>query len=172
MHIHLETERLRIAPLREEDAPFIYSLLNTKGWIEFIGNRNIFTDEDAVNYIRKINGSPGYFYNVFSDKNSGSAYGLVTFLFRSGHSLPDLGFAMLPQAEGQGYAYEAAEAYLRHLEIEYAGMKISGITVPQNVKSIRLLEKLGFSYEGQRTEDNELLNVYTRLLVSSVENKE
>ena len=160
MHVHLETDRLKISPLTENDAAFIYELLNTKGWIEFIGNRNIHSLDDSVQYIRRINGTPGYFYNVFSDIITGRPYGLVTFLFRPGSESPDLGFAMLPEAGGKGFAYEASLAYLHELKKKHSGKKISGITIPQNVKSIRLLEKLGFEYEGQKTEGGELLNMY------------
>lgn len=165
MHVHLETDRLKISPLTEDDAPFIFELLNTKGWIEFIGNRNIHSLEDAVAYIRKINSSPGYYYNVFSDKETATPYGLVTFLFRAGTQEPDLGFAMLPESGGKGYAHEASEAYLQALQKNHPGKKISGITLPLNVKSIRLLAKLGFQFEQQREEPNgEVLNVYTRIL--------
>lgn len=39
MNVSIETEKLNIRPLRIEDADFIIQLLNTKGWLQFIGDR-------------------------------------------------------------------------------------------------------------------------------------
>lgn len=162
MYLHTETERLRIAPLEETDELFIFELLNSQGWIENIGDRNIDTLEDAVAYIRKIKGTPGYFYNVIRSKVSGMEYGLVTLLFRPAQEYPDLGFALLPQMEGHGFAFEAAAAYLNAIDTQYPNLKISGITLPGNTRSIRLLEKLGFIFREVQDDGKEILNVYLR----------
>lgn len=162
MYLQIETERLRISPLEEEDDLFMFELLNSQGWIENIGDRNIETLEDAVAYIRKIKGTPGYFYNVIRSRVSNMEYGLVTLLFRPGQEYPDLGFALLPQMEGHGFAYEAAAAYLKVLGEQYPNQKISGITLPTNTRSITLLEKLGFKFQERRADGAEVLNVYLR----------
>lgn len=36
---HFETERLRLQPTSEEDAEFIFELVNTPKWIANIGDR-------------------------------------------------------------------------------------------------------------------------------------
>lgn len=64
MFVNLNTERLKIQPITILDASFIYDLLNTKDWIEFIGNRNIICLKDAENYILKINANRNYFYHT------------------------------------------------------------------------------------------------------------
>lgn len=46
-----ETERLILKPTSEEDAAFIFELLNTPKWIKYIGDRNIKTIENARDYI-------------------------------------------------------------------------------------------------------------------------
>ena len=50
----LETERLRIRPLSAEDSKFILELVNTEGWLKFIGDRNVKDLPDAIDYIEKI----------------------------------------------------------------------------------------------------------------------
>jgi len=41
------TSRLKLNQLSQADREFIIKLLNTPGWIKFIGDRNIKTHEDA-----------------------------------------------------------------------------------------------------------------------------
>ncbi|WP_440881316.1 hypothetical protein [Tenacibaculum sp. C7A-26P2] len=48
-----ETERLCIIPTTENDARFIYELLNTPKWIKHIGDRGIKTIEHAKDYIKE-----------------------------------------------------------------------------------------------------------------------
>jgi hypothetical protein len=47
-----ETDRLIIRPTYIEDAEFIFELLNTKNWIEYIDDRNVRSIEDAEEYIK------------------------------------------------------------------------------------------------------------------------
>ena len=51
MNILLYTSRLLLRELNENDAPFILELLNTEGWLRYIGDRHIHTIADAVKYI-------------------------------------------------------------------------------------------------------------------------
>ncbi len=46
-----ETERLVIQPITKNDSEFIFQLFNTPNWLNFIGNRNIKSVEDAEQYI-------------------------------------------------------------------------------------------------------------------------
>ena len=52
MNTILETERLVLRQFTMDDATFIIELVNTPGWIEFIGDRNIKTTEQAKNYLQ------------------------------------------------------------------------------------------------------------------------
>jgi RimJ/RimL family protein N-acetyltransferase len=52
----LETDRLALRQLTLDDAEFIFELLNEPAWIQFIGDRNIRTMEDARAFLRA--GSP------------------------------------------------------------------------------------------------------------------
>ncbi|MGB3076612.1 MAG: GNAT family N-acetyltransferase, partial [Chitinophagales bacterium] len=45
------TERLILCHLALDDAPFIFELLNTPEWLQFIGDRGIKTLDDAKLYI-------------------------------------------------------------------------------------------------------------------------
>jgi len=48
----LETERLVLRQFELTDAKFIVELVNTPGWLEFIGDRNIRTEDAAISYLQ------------------------------------------------------------------------------------------------------------------------
>ena len=50
----IETERLKLRKFNSGDAEFIYRLLNSPGWLKYIGKRNINSDKDAENYINNV----------------------------------------------------------------------------------------------------------------------
>ena len=54
MYKEILTDRLLIRPITVGDANFIYSLVNSNGWLKYIGDRNIRNNQDAENYIQKI----------------------------------------------------------------------------------------------------------------------
>lgn len=51
MRVILETERLNLRQFNFNDTKFILELVNGPGWIEFIGDRNVKTEEQAKNYL-------------------------------------------------------------------------------------------------------------------------
>jgi [ribosomal protein S5]-alanine N-acetyltransferase len=164
MHVHLETERLAIRPLAPGDGAFIYELLNTEGWLRFIGNRHLNSVHDAERYIEGIINNKNIFYNIFSLKPTGRPIGIVTLLHRDSQPHPDLGFAILPAHGQRGYTLEACRCYLQALAADYAGQPIIGIVVPENTNSIKTLERLGFGYERQSVNEQETLSVYARTI--------
>jgi RimJ/RimL family protein N-acetyltransferase len=82
MYSTFETERLILRPINLKDADFIFDLVNSKGWLEFIGDRNVSDKKDAENYIRRILDNKKFYYTVFELKNSLKSIGIVTFLHR------------------------------------------------------------------------------------------
>jgi RimJ/RimL family protein N-acetyltransferase len=58
---------------------------------------------------------------------------------------PEMGWMFLPEAQGQGYAHEAVVAGVQWADRHLAGQELVAIIDPQNERSIRLAEKVGFS---------------------------
>jgi RimJ/RimL family protein N-acetyltransferase len=155
------TERLFIEPLANKDSDFIFELLNTDGWIKFIGNRNINSNDDAVAYIEKIKENKNINYWTVNLKETNSSIGLVTLIKRDYLEHPDIGFAFLPGFYNKGYAYEAAKAVLTDLITDNTITNILAITLPGNNSSIRLLRKLGLSFDKEMERDKETLHIYS-----------
>src|SRR5580692_7039107 len=98
----LTTDRLLIKELSTEDAAFIFELLNTEGWIRFIGNRNINSLEDAAAYIQKVLGNENLLYHTVTLKGSDEKLGIVTFIKRDYLDHHDIGFAFLARYGNKG----------------------------------------------------------------------
>ncbi len=136
-------------------------LVNSEGWLRFIGNRNISNTIDAKKYIQKILDNTKIFYNVFELKELQKAIGIVTFLEREGERFPDIGFALLPEFEKNGYTIEASKAYLKEIDTLNEYENIIAITLPDNQKSIRVLRKLGLKYQGDYKKEDETLSYHS-----------
>ncbi len=145
-----ETDRLLIEPLTKADAPHLLALMNTPKWIKNIGDRNVHTVADAEAYIEeKI--TPqferlGFGNYKVTRKSDGQFLGNCGLYDRPGLEGVDIGFAFLPAFEKKGYAFESAEK-LRDEGFGQFGIKtISAITIPSNIASQKLIEKLGLTF--------------------------
>lgn len=152
-------ERLILERLSNDDTDFILELVNTPGWIEFIGDKKICSIADAEVYIQKINATENIYWTV-KLKNTQAAIGLITFIKRDYLPYHDLGFAFLPNFNAKGYGYEATKAVLTYLMEEKAFETILAISLPHNTRSINLLQKLGFKYLEAVKNKNDTLHVY------------
>ena len=160
MHVALKSSRLSIEPLASGDKEFIFELLNTEGWIRFIGDRNITSVSDAAAYIKKIVENPATLYWVVKLAEEKAPVGIVTFIKRNYLEHHDIGFAFLPQFANRGYAYEAATAVLNNIVQSKKFSAIKATTVADNSNSIKLLKKLGLRFENEIEVDKEKLQVY------------
>ena len=61
-------------------------------------------------------------------------------------ALPDLGYSLLPEFEGKGYASEAASGVLSYVSNELKKTELFAIVSEKNIRSARLLEKVGFVF--------------------------
>lgn len=146
-----ETERLILRPMNIEDAAFILDLYNRPSFIKYIGDRYIRSVSDAENYIQRRFlpqfEKLGYGNYLIVTKEGGHKIGGVGIFERDGLDVVDIGFSLLKEFEGKGYAYEAA------LKITSVGMndfglkKISAITTKNNFSSQKLIEKLGLKFQ-------------------------
>ncbi|RAJ15001.1 GNAT family N-acetyltransferase [Olleya aquimaris] len=147
-----ETERLIIAKFTLEDAPFFIELVNTPKFKKYIGDRKVKTVEQAQERITnghlKNYTELGYgFYKLLLKAENNKPIGTNGLTKRDTLELPDIGFAMLPEYENKGFGFESSKAILKLAKNTFKLKKIGAITLEHNVNSIKLLEKLGLSYE-------------------------
>lgn len=162
----ITTKRLFLREANLDDAEFILELLNSKGWLDNIGDRDIRTIDDAKNYISaKL--LPNYGKNniamfIMERKGDGISIGTCGLIKRSQLEDVDIGFAILGKYEKKGYAYEAASATLRMAIDNLKIKRIVGITTLENKNSQRLLEKIGLYFEKMVLFDGEELMLFSK----------
>ena len=160
MYLTIETDRLQLRRIEIDDAPFLFRLMNSPGWLTFIGDRNISGLDAARAYIVKMNKKKHHYYHLFEKRDSLKPVGVLTLLKRDGETHHDIGFALLPEFEGQGFALEASKAYLKQIKNLGMHKQILAITLAHNKRSIGLLMKLGLHFIGTRIKHGETLNYY------------
>lgn len=147
----IATERLLLRPFTLQNSDFILELLNTEGWIKYIGDRNVKTTEQAREYLEngplKSYQTNGFGLSLVQLKANNKPIGMCGLIKRDYLDHPDIGFAFLPNYTGKGYAYEVAKRTIQYAMNELQKENILAITLPENSSSIRLLVKLGFKYD-------------------------
>lgn len=134
------------------DAEMMLQLLNTPDWIQYIGDRNVHSMEEAMAYItsRIIPQWENLGYGNFTviEKKSGKKIGSCGLYKRPGLDIVDIGFAFFKEYVGKGYAFEAAQCVLKFGKSEFSIEKVGAITTKENYRSQKLIEKLGLKYQG------------------------
>lgn len=148
----LQTPRLELRAAALSDAAFFVALLNDPSWLESIGDRGVRSRPDAERYIRDNIQAPcralGYGMYVVELKATGQPIGVCGLVKRDYLPGPDLGFALLPEFTGCGYASEAARAVMVHAQRTLGIGQLHAIVKRGNHRSVRLLGGLGFRHQG------------------------
>jgi len=162
----IETERLLLRMFNLQDAPLILDLLNQPSFITNIGDRGVRNLADAEEYIKngplesyEQNGFGLLMVELRQDRNSLGMCGLIR---RKELEDVDIGFAFLPRYWGKGYADESARAVLTFARQMVRLKRVVAIVSPSNQSSIRLLTKIGMSFEKKMPwpADGSQLDVY------------
>jgi RimJ/RimL family protein N-acetyltransferase len=147
----LETERLIVRHLSDDDAEFMLELLNDPAFIQNIGDRKIRSLDGARAYIQ--NGpvasyaKHGFGLYLVQLKETGESMGICGLIRRDQLDDVDIGYAFLPKFWSKGYAIESARAIKQYAHDVIGVKRMVAITDPNNEASIHVLEKLGMKFE-------------------------
>jgi [ribosomal protein S5]-alanine N-acetyltransferase len=151
----MQTKRLLLRHIEATDAEFIQRLLSEPAFIRFIGDRGVRSLDDARQYIaagpQASYRRHGYGLFLVEHLHNHAPLGICGLLKRDTLEDVDLGFAIACEYEGQGIAYEAAAACLEFARQSCSLTRVVAITLPENARSLRLLERLGFVLERRMT---------------------
>lgn len=145
-----ETERLTLRLFSLDDAAFLLALYNSESFIQFIGDKNIRSEEQARDYI-KTKFIPqaerlGYGNYIIILKENNIKIGSIGIFEREGLEVNDIGYSLLKEYEANGYAYEAASKLKEIAFCKFGIKKLSAITTAENLPSQKLIKKLGLTY--------------------------
>jgi RimJ/RimL family protein N-acetyltransferase len=147
----LETERLILRRFRVDDAEFVLKLVNEPSFLRYIGDKKIRSIEDARQYL--LSGPVasyerhGFGLCPVELRETHTPIGMCGLLKREELPEPDIGFALLPEFWNKGFAFEAAAAVLQDARERLGIERILAITSLDNEASIKLLERLGFTFQ-------------------------
>ena len=134
------------------DAAFMLGLLNDPSWLRFIGDRGVKTLADAQAYIENgpvaMYARRGFGFCIVEARDAAKTpLGICGLSQRDYLDHPDIGFALLPQHAGKGYAFAAAAAVLSYAQAELGLACVLATTRVDNLRSQNLLERLGLKFE-------------------------
>lgn len=150
---NLETDRLFLRNVNNEDVDFIYRLFSDKRVCEFLYDEELFTSRnDAIEFV-KWNKDPeekGYNRWVLVKKGDNQEQiGTCGYdYWDRTNNIAEIGYDLWHEYWGQGYMNEALisaiESGFNHMNLN----RINAFVALDNVNSIKVLEKLGFMNEG------------------------
>jgi len=159
----LRTKRIIIRLVNLDDASFLKELVNSPGWLKYIGDRNVKTKEQADAYAKSYvtdYEKNGFGFYLLENIETGKKMGISGFIKRPELAEIDFGFAILPQYANQGYTYEASVPILEYGQNKFNFNTVLAITTEDNIPSQNLLTKLGLIPNGKMDFKGETLLVY------------
>jgi len=166
----IETDRLRLRPVTVGDTALMLAVWNDPAFIENVADRGIRTVEQAREAIKagaqKLFDDYGYGPYCISLKSDGTLIGICGIFRRENIDDPDIGFGVLPDYCGKGYAGEAAKAVVKYARDTLGIGVLTAIVSPTNAPSIGLIEKLGLTFERMITMpgEDDAICLYSRVL--------
>jgi ribosomal-protein-alanine N-acetyltransferase len=148
----LETERLILRELNEDDTLAIFNCFSNKDVLRYYG-QNPFTSTEQVkqiinNFSKNYAEKRGIKWGI-KIKGTTNIIGTIGFQeWSSEHKRADISYALFPEQWGKGYAREAVAKVISFGFNELELMRIGAVVFVENDASNKLLEKIGFIKEG------------------------
>ncbi len=166
----IETERLNLNAITVDDAELMLAIWNDPAFIRNVMDRGIRTVDEARDAVAsgaaKLFEDFGYGPYSMQLKTDGQMIGICGLFRRENLEHPDIGFAVLPEWIGQGFAGEAAIAVRDYACDTLRLPALTAIVSPHNAPSIGLIEKLGMTFERMVTMpgDDDAIRLYSMAL--------
>jgi ribosomal-protein-alanine N-acetyltransferase len=146
------TARLSLRPVRPDDVDDFHRLDRDPRVMRWIGSGTVETPASSAAAVARAlrygHLYPGLGKLVAAERTSGRFVGWFSRNYLPGTVEVELGYRLLPEAWGQGYATEAATFLVQHA-LETIGLhRIIGVTHPDNLASQRVLQKAGLRDAG------------------------
>jgi len=168
----LATERLILRPMRESDADDMYSYASRNDVTEYLLWSPHPSRGYTRDYLRYISSryKLGDFYDwAVIEKTSGKMIGTCGFTrFDPPHNGAEIGYVLGPDYHGRGYATEAAERVVEYGFSELGLHRIEARFMMGNEASLKVMEKLGMTFEGYKRDGMLVKGKYRTIGVCSI----
>lgn len=151
MKIHIETERLLIREIRDEDVEGIFELDTDPEVHKYLGNKPITSIDEAaavIKFIQQQYRNNGIGRWAVIEKETGNFIGwtglkVITEKVNNHVNYYDMGYRLIRKYWGRGYATETANATLQHGFVTLALDEIYAVAHIKNEASNNILKKVG-----------------------------
>lgn len=146
------TRRLDLGPFESRDASDVFGLFGSEAWLRYVPREALDDPNQAVEKVQAMSKKfeeCSAIWWTFRERATGDfiGYGGLFEINREDHNA-EIGYGFNPGCWGQGFASEAVRP-LVDFGFENLGLhRIFGLIDPENVASIKVLEKQGFHLEG------------------------
>jgi [ribosomal protein S5]-alanine N-acetyltransferase len=147
----IETKRLRLRRLRPSDEPDLLALDSDPDVMRYVGSpAGVKSPEETLERVRQRigadHGALGFW--CVEGRADGRFYGLGALIRMPTGDDVELAYRLARPAWGQGIASEASAALLDYAFGTVGLPRVVAVTYPQNRASQRVLDKLGFTRQG------------------------
>ena len=168
----LETEKLKLRQLINEDENQIFSIRSDKNMAEFLDRPLCKSLEEARQFIIKINNgiknNECIYWAVTLKENPKLSGTICLWQISVEEAKAEIGFELLPEYQGRGIIQEAVKSVLDFGFNKINLSAIEGEVAPGNIKSIKVMKRFGFQKvneirENDPDESKEGITVMCRL---------
>ena len=152
----ITTSRLLLRPHEEADVPFMVALNADPEVVRYTGDVAFIDTAEAAAIIASLRrqfAERRLGRLVVIERASGERLGWCGLKWHEDEQGVDLGFRFFRAQWGKGYATESGAACLRWLADNTAIRKVFAHAMPENIGSVRVLQKLGFVAVGPLLDD-------------------
>ncbi len=146
----LETERLTLRALRVDDFEPYHAMCSDPAVMEFIGQGKLSTPLESWRQIAAILGHwhlRGYGSWALEEKNTGRLVGRCGFINPETWPELEIGWALVREYWGRGYATEAARAALDYGRSGFGFGRVISLIHAKNTRSAAVAQRLGAVWE-------------------------
>ena len=140
----METQRLTLREINKEDITALYELIfSDKDVVKYTFGKNNIAEQKIYEYVKQIG------LKVLESNNTKEIIGLAGILPCSYLQEDDyeFGFILAKKFWGLGYASEIGRAQIESIKNSLSHKRAIATVSPENIASIKCLEKLGLKYE-------------------------
>lgn len=160
----IETDRLILRPFTREDIEPAYQLNLDAEVSKYTGDGGVVSREEIerriVTHVLGDYARHGYGRHAVELKSTGEHIGFAGLKFLDDLNEVDLGYRLARTHWGKGLATEAGRVLVDFGMQDLELPSIIALLLPDNIGSVRVLEKLGFTFEGEQMEDDLLAHCY------------
>ena len=173
-NLFIETDRLLIRPFTMDDIEPAYNMNLDADVNKYTGDGGVVSKKEIerriIEDVLGDYGKHGYGRLAVELKSENKFIGFTGLKYLDDMDEVDLGYRFMKKYWRKGIATESAQACVNFGFETLRLNRIIAMVLPNNVNSIRVLEKLNFEYEKDIIEDDQLAKIYS-LFKDKVPNK-